>query len=184
VIYMLAVCVRNRRLAAAEAMLKTTPGSREEYSAMPLARPPVYDECLRGATKLRIGNLDLLRGALAEAIYNGFKVRPHSGQAIGTDLMAIVPRQANQGSSRAVTRSVATCTVRASPAGAHDVLQFNPGSVGELRALRKLTSTLASCLPADARLDPNRLAIRAALSEALYHAWRARPDLFHMVGRR
>lgn len=179
-LYFLAVCIRNQRLAQAETMLRTRPNSPEEIAATPLVRPPAYDHCLIRTTKLVIHQRNVLRGAIAEAIYNGRQVRPRSNAALPFDVTAVVPMGTTGGSN--FGRAVAACVVQREPARAHDVVQFNPGSIAEFRALKALAPTFTACLPADASLQTSRLSMRADLAESLYQAWRARPDLF-MVRR-
>jgi hypothetical protein len=177
-IYILAVCARNHRLAQVEAMLRAAPGSPEERAAIPLVPPPAYDECLYRTRELKIRNLNILRGALAEAIYNGRGAHPRSDQPLPFDLKAKVPVNPNQPVNAASPRMVAACAVQQSPGRTHEVLQHNAGSFTEQRALRALNPLLEACLPPGAKLQATSLAMRAAIGEALYFAWRAQPELF------
>ena len=175
-LYILAVCIRNHRLEQAEAMLRARPGTPEERAAVPLVRP--QDECLMRTTELKIRNLDLLRGALAEAIYNGRRVQPLSTGPLPLNVQALMPRNEKVPRERSIGRLTGACAVERAPAHAHAVVQSNPGDIGEFRALKALESTFASCLPTGTSLRVSRLGIRASIAEALYHAWRARTDLF------
>ena len=65
---------------------------------------------------------------------------------------------------------VAHCAVRRDPRSAHEVVQFNPGAIGERRALLTLGPVLAACLPAGERLQVSRLRFRALIAQELYQA--------------
>jgi hypothetical protein len=177
-LYLLAVCVRHHRLEQVEKMLGTRPDSAEESAAVPLIRPPAVDQCLMRASRLLIRNRDLLRGAFAEAIYNGRKVRPRTPETLPFDVPSLMPLRSEDPQRRNAGRLVAACAVQRAPAAAHEVLQFNPGAIGELRALKALDPAFLSCLRPGESLRISRLAIRAELAEALYQAWKARPDRF------
>jgi len=177
-LYILAVCARNHRLAQVEAMLQAAPGSPEERAAVPITPPPAYDECLYRTRELRIRDLNILRGALAEAIYNGRSARPLSDQPLPFDLKSKIPVNRNQPANAASPRMVAACAVQQSPNRAHKILQHNAGSFTEQRELRALNPLLEACLPLGAKLQATPLAMRAAIGEALYFAWREQPELF------
>lgn len=173
-LYILAVCARNHRLEAVEALLRAQPGSAEEEQAIKALLPPGLDPCLQRTSELHIRNRTLLRGAVAEAVYNGLGTRPRAAAplpAAADDSVAPADRMA-------FGRQVARCAVRRAPLLAHGVVRFNAGSMGELRALHALTPVLAACLPAGADLRVSRLSIRALVAEELYQDSRAFPGLF------
>lgn len=177
-LYRLAVCVRDERGSASEAYLRTSPGSPEERAALPLIPPPGKDKCLTRTDRLVIRNHNLLRGAIAEAFYNGSAARPRYPAALPEAVEAAMPQSDAMAPAQRVGRVVGACSARRSPMLAHTALQFNPGGIGELRALKALGPTFLSCLPAGTSLRVSRLSIRASLAEALYHAWRTYPALF------
>ena len=165
-IYRLAACARIQRRDAAEAVFDTLTGSAEERSRILAAVPPGYDGCPIRVRKLAIRNFVLMRGALAEALYNGDRIRPRATALPLAEAGEGVPA----GSPLAVARWVARCTVSRNPTLAHEVVKFNPGGIGERRALRALKPIFTGCLPSGARLDVSRLNMRALLAEELYRA--------------
>lgn len=176
-LYVLAVCVRNRRLPAAQAMLSTNPGTAEERAALRLVLPPGEDECLYRTNSLTIRNTSLLRGALAEAIYNGAAAQPRTSAPLLSVANGGMPNTAASAGA-SIPRLVASCAVQRQLEASHRVVQFNPGAIGEYRALKALEPTFLSCLPLGTSLDASRLAIRAQIAEALYRAWRHAPQSF------
>lgn len=173
-LYILAVCARNHRKDSVEALLRSKPNSAEETEAIEALLPKGPDSCLMRTSKLRIHNRTVLRGAVAEAVYNGISMKPLTGDP----LPAAADEAVAAGDRIGAGRLVARCAVRRAPLLAHAVVRFNPGSSGELGALRNLTPVLADCLPAGAILGVSRLSIRALLAEELYQAARAYPGSF------
>lgn len=165
-VYILAVCARNHRRAIVEAMLATEPDSAEESRLIREAVPSGLTECPIRAEKVRIFSEMFMRGALAEAIYNGDKMKPRTASLPFTETFA----DADRGNHLKVARWTARCAVRRNPKGAHQVVSFNPGAVGERRALLDLRPTFLSCLPAGERLEITRLKFRAMIAEELYRA--------------
>ena len=165
-IYILAVCTRNHRREAAVALLNSRPGSLEEGPLARAALPSGEAECPIGAEKLKLNNWILLRGAMAEAIYNGDRTRPRTE----TLPLAETFTGSDRASTMAVARWVAKCAVRRQPLLAHSVVRFNPGAIGEERALRALKPAFTGCLPAGRRLEVSRLGIRALIAQELYRA--------------
>ena len=173
-IYRLATCARIQRREAAEAVFATVPGSAEERSRILAAVPPGHDGCPIRVRKLAIRNFVHMRGALAEALYNGDRNRPRA-----TALPLAEAVQASPGGSPlTVARWVALCAVSRNPALAHEVVRFNPGGIGEGRALRALKPTFVGCLPSGERLDVSRLSMRALIAEALYRVSVAHKESF------
>lgn len=166
-LYRLAICVRLKQRQAAEALLASAPGSAEENALLRAAVPSGPTDCPIRNTRLVIRSAILLRGAIAESIYNGGGFRPRKASALSlTD--ALQPSE--QGSEFAVARWVAHCAVRREPRLAHDVLKWNIGAVGEQRALRLLKPAFIACLPSGERLRISRINIRALIAEELYRA--------------
>jgi hypothetical protein len=165
-IYKLAACARVQRREAAEAVLDSVPGSAEERSRMAVAVPAGFKGCPIRVRRLKIRNFVLMRGALAEALYNGDRVRP---RAAALPAAEAGPPSGN-GSALAVARRVARCAVSRNPGLAHEVVKYNFGSIGEGRALRSLKPAFTACLPPGERLVISRLNIRALLAEELYRA--------------
>lgn len=166
-LYRLAICLSLRKRQAAEALLASAPGSAEENAQLHAAVPSGPTDCPIWNARLVIRSAILLRGAIAEALYNGGGLKPRSASALAlTD--AFQPSQ--QGSEFAVARWVAHCAVRREPRLAHDVLKWNIGAVGEERALRLLKPAFLACLPAGERLRISRINIRALIAEELYRA--------------
>lgn len=166
--YALAVCARHRRRSTAEALLATPPGSQDERRLLSSVIPPDAGDCPMRTGRVAIPPL-LIRGAVAEAIYNGDRLRPRDDA-----VLPFTDRFEPQSEDRYlhVGRWVAKCAVHRSPRIAHSVLSYNPGAVGERRALVALRPDFAACLPAGERLTVSRLRIRGLIAEALYHASR------------
>lgn len=164
--YILAVCTRNHRRQAAEALLATSPGSPEEAALLPQAVPSGWTECpiRRGRTTIR--SEIFMRGAVAEAIYNGDRTRPRSGALPFDESFP----ESGHGNRLMVARWVARCSVRRDPRGAHAILQFSAGAVSERRAMRALGPTFTACLPSGESLQISRLKFRAMIAEELYRA--------------
>lgn len=165
-IYILAVCTRNHRREAAVALLNSRPGSLEEGPLARAALPSGETDCPIPRRKVKLNNWIVLRGAIAEAIYNGDRTRPRTETLPLTETFAASDRV----STTAIARWVAKCSVRRQPQLAHQVVRFNPGAIGEERALHALKATFAGCLPAGHRLEVSRLGIRALIAQELYHA--------------
>jgi hypothetical protein len=165
-VYVVALCARNHHRQAVEALLESSPLATDEARLFAEAVPPGQTDCPTRVETLRIKNLYVMRGALAEAIYNGEKRKPKVASLPFAE--AFPP--SGQGKPGVVALWVARCAVRRSPPAAHAVLQFNPGAVGERRALLALGPTFVACLPAGERLQITRLAFRALIAEELYHA--------------
>lgn len=165
-IYILAVCTRNHRREAAVALLDSRPGSLEEGPLARAALPSGETECPIRVEKVTINNWVLLRGAIAEAIYNGDRTRPRTETLPLSETFT----GSDRASTTAVARWVARCAVRRKPLLAHSVVKFNPGAIGEERALHVLKPTFTGCLPAGRRLEISRLGIRALIAQELYRA--------------
>ena len=166
-VYFLAMCAKLQRRQAAEALLATDPGSAEEAALVEVLMPAGFTDCPIRARKVTIRSRILIRGAIAEALYKGDGFRPRSTSALPLD-QAFQP--AGRGSATAVGRWVARCAVRREPLRAHSVVSYNPGAVGEMRALRSLKPTFIACLPPGERLLVSRINFRALVAEELYRA--------------
>lgn len=166
-LYRLAVCARIHRRQAAEALLATAPNSPEESARLGAAIPSGQTECPIRTTRLVIRSRILVRGALAEALYNGDGRKPRTPVALP---LTETFQPSKKGSPLVVGRWLARCAVRREPRLAHGVVKWNPGAVGEARALRLLKPTFIACLPVGERLQVSRLNIRALIAEELYRA--------------
>jgi hypothetical protein len=168
-VYVLAVCARTERREAVEALLRTAPGSAEQSALMSTVFPSGETECPIRTTRLTIRSMDLVRGAVAEAVYNGDGLKPVTDSPLPFTEAFEVPRPY---SPMQVARFVAKCSVHRSPMLSHRVVRYNVGAPGEERALRALKETFTGCLPAGERLRINRLGMRALIAEELYQASR------------
>lgn len=166
-VYIYAVCTRNHRREAAERLLATIPGSAEEEAVLREAVPFGRTECPILAARVTIRSRIFLRGAIAEAIYNGEGRKPRTAAAL--PLTDAEPPSARSPLAT-IARWVARCAVRRSPLPAHAVVRDNPGSLGETKALRALEPTLRACLPEGSRLGISRINFRAMIAEELYRA--------------
>jgi hypothetical protein len=166
-VYRLAVCTRRERRQAAEALLATAPGSPQETAALAAAMPSGKTGCPIKAARLTIHSRILARGALAEALYNGDGARPRAASALP---LGETFQPSRYGSEFVVARWVARCAVRREPRLAHEVVKWNPGAVGEARALGLLKPVFIACLPPGERLQISRINIRALIAEELYRA--------------
>jgi hypothetical protein len=166
-VYRLAVCARTRRRAAVEALLATAPQSAEESSLARAAMPSGLTDCPIRTRKVSIRSKPFLRGALAEALYNGDGMKPRPGLVLPLEETF---RPTSGDLPLDVARWVARCAVRRQPRLAHEIVRWNPGSIGEARALRSLEQAFLGCLPPGERLRASRLHMRAFVAEELYHA--------------
>jgi hypothetical protein len=166
-VYKMAACARIKRRAAAEAVLATYPGSADEAARLNEAIPSGQTDCPIRATRLTIHSHLLVRGALAEALYNGDGTRPSTASALP---LSEAFQPSRYGSELIVARWVARCAVRREPRLAHEVVKWIPGSIGEGRALRSLKPVFLACLPSGERLQITRINIRALIAEELYRA--------------
>jgi len=174
-VYIIAVCTRNHRRAAAEALLEAAPGSAEEGALIQAAIPSGETECPIQVSKVRIHSHILMRGAIAEAIYNGEGTRPR------TDAALPPPEPLDAALAASPTPLawwVARCAVRQAPARAQKVVSYNPGDFSEGKALDALRPTLLACLPPGSRLQMDRQNFRAMIAEELYHASRRYKESF------
>lgn len=165
-VYMLAVCSKKHRRAAGEALLASAPDSAEEASLIRAATSLVYADCPVRFPRTRLNNPIVMRGAIAEAIYKGDRMKPRRADLPFDEAF----RPSDRESATAVARWVARCAVHRKPLLAHPILSFNPGAIGEANALRSLKPSLAACLPEGERLQISRLEFRALIAEQLYHA--------------
>lgn len=177
-IYRLAACARVLRRDTAEAVLETVPGSREEHGLLKAAVPPGWGGCPIKYRKLRIRSVVLMRGALAEALYNGGNSKPRAAALPLAEAGPIAGA-----TSLAIARWVARCAVSRNPGLAHEVVKWNPGGIGEGRALRMLKSTFIDCLPEDQRLQVSRVNMRALIADELYRASRTFKESFAYAHR-
>lgn len=170
-LYILAVCLESRKRGAVEALLATPRGSLEEIVRLREVMPTSTD-CPMRTTRLTIRNHDLVRGAVAEAIYNRARTQPRTAAALPFEGQRDGPDRAG------AAAGVAQCAVRRSPLLAHAVVSANAGSQRERQALLALRDTFMGCLPAGTRLTASRLLMRTLIAEQLYHASRSFRDAF------
>ena len=125
-------------------------------------------ECPILAARVTIRSRIFLRGAIAEAIYNGDGLKPQHG--VGAAVHRSAPPSAR--SPLRDDRAGGSPDVRCGAAAllAHAVVRDNPGSLGETKALRALKPTLLACLPEGSRLGISRINFRAMIAEELYRA--------------
>jgi hypothetical protein len=178
--YYFATCSRITRRGTTEALLAAREGSAEErehlqtlvdaYNSNSQCRS-MYRSVAGFQTRNRFG----VRGALAEAMYNGTKYKPRKDSQLPFS-ESYVPTSALD--DIAVPRWVSRCAVHRDPAGAHAVLQHNPGSVGEGRGLRALNPAFLACLPADQRLVALPRTMRFLIAEQLYVVTQTHPEAF------
>ncbi|HEX6376052.1 MAG TPA: hypothetical protein VFZ91_10070 [Allosphingosinicella sp.] len=166
-LYRLAVCAKIQKRETAEALLATAPGSAREAELVQAVMPSGLTKCPIRTNRLTISGRMLVRGAIAEALYNGDDIKPRTASALP---LAEVFQPSRYGSELVVAKWVARCAVRREPRIAHEVVKWNPGGIGEGRALRSLKPTFTTCLPAGERLQVSRLQIRALIAEELYRA--------------
>jgi hypothetical protein len=64
---------------------------------------------------------------------------------------------------------MATCVAETNPAGILALLKTDMGTKAEAAAIAAISPSLGACLAAGYKLNANRLGLRTALAEALYH---------------
>ncbi|MFL6845847.1 MAG: hypothetical protein ACJ8ER_13295 [Allosphingosinicella sp.] len=173
-VYILAVCARNHQRAEAEAFLASRPGSTEEAALKATLMPSGETDCPIRPGTLHVRGTLFVRGAIAEALYNGDGIKPRADSPLPLTETFDSSLASN---STAVGSWVARCAVRRHPAQAHAVLKYNAGSPGEMRALTALRPVV-DCLPAGQPLTVSRIVMRMLIAEELYRASRAFREAF------
>lgn len=187
-LYFFAVCSVIKKRPAAQALVNSPFGSEQQEQTIASLTAGEDNECLLTAEKMTIRSRSVLRGAVAEALYNQGKMRPRAERPIATSdsfdsflarsAAARSGRDASQASDELVGRWVAMCAAHRAPGRVHAVVRFNPSSLGEYRVLESLAPDFLSCLPEGRSLRISRLAARASLAEALYGLARTHRDMF------
>lgn len=132
-----------------------------ECSSVTLADPDFVEGTAVGTSS------DIWRGMLAEAAL-GKMGHDIALEALPTsvdyrrDWFAVTGRPA-------AVDEMAVCTADRDPAGVRALMATTPEAPEERVAVQALSPTLGPCLPQGATLKANRLSLRAALAEALYH---------------
>lgn len=175
-LYILATCLASRSRGAVEALLATPRKSTEERQRLAELMPS-STECPIRTTRLTIRNTDLVRGAVAEAIYNHARTRPRTASPLPLDEAP----DTGHTDRETVAARVARCAVHRAPLLAHSVVSFAAGSERERRALVDLRPTFVSCLPQGQALAVSRLFIRTLIAEELYQASRRLRGSFENV---
>lgn len=109
-----------------------------------------------------------MRGFVAEAFVKRYRKR--------AEALAPVPLQRTYsrdwfdmtGRARPIDE-MATCVAETNPAGILALLKTGIGSVEEKAAIGALSPSLGACLATGYKLNANRLGLRTALAEGLYH---------------
>lgn len=109
-----------------------------------------------------------LRGFIAEALIEKHPVKVE--RLAPRPLQATYERDwfALSGRDRAIDE-MATCVAEVNPAGVVQLLKSEIGSSDEKARLAALSPSLGSCLARGYQLNTNRLGLRTALAEGLYH---------------
>jgi len=161
-------CLVRARASASEALMASRPGSAEESAAMTALSEGDDHPCLYQATRMVIRSRPLIRGIVAEFLYNRDNPgsRNHAPRAFDRPFDPAAPgwRETPDG---ALGRWLAACAVHRGPGHARQMIRFNHDSPGETRALRAIRPALLHCLPQGRSLQVSRHVIRAMLAEAL-----------------
>lgn len=189
-IYNFAVCSLDRKRAASLALLGSAFGSKEQEEAIRIVAAGPDNACLWTSRRMTLRGRSVVRGAFAEAFYNGSKMRPLTAdgftlkQSFQDYLAASAVADtlgAEPASDELVARWAARCTAHRSPMAVHKMLQFNPSSAAELAALNALKPIMLECLPSGRNLLASRLGMRAMLAEGLYEVARDNEARFARV---
>lgn len=188
-----AVCFKVVHTEQARLLLATRRHTEAEeaiYDALTANREDDRKHCYWARKKgvFRWRSPALMRGAIAEAFYNGDRLRPRSAaplairQSFESVMGSLEVADATQAPSwlRAETVGywMALCTAHKAPLQVHALLRFKPAAPGETRALNALRETFESCLPEDRKLETERLTTRALLAESLYQVAMSHPEAF------
>ena len=163
-----AACVAAREPVEAGEILATVPYSRQErQKALGLLRSA--QRCIRSREAITTSPT-MLRGAVAEALYEGQFAAPQPVRAPAvlvspSRLDASAPETAAQ---LAPAFALAECSVAAQPETIRNVLTTEVGSEAELAALRGLNPVFAGCITQGTSLNADRGTLRALLADSLY----------------
>lgn len=170
-------CAIRVRPAPSEAMVASLPYSAEEQAAEDALTEGADHPCLYQTERMTLRSRPVVRGILAEFMYNRAVPGPRHYQPrpFNERFDPVNARWRGQ-PNEALGRFVATCAVHRDPNPVHLMVRFNHYSPGETRELRALRPTMLACLPEGRSLNVSRLVIRALLAEALYHFWQEDPS--------
>ena len=167
-VYRAAACVVGRDPAAAGEMLATAPYSREErQKATTLLRSA--QRCVRERDPIVTSSV-MLRGALAEALYEAQFTAPPAARA---PAVPVAPGRIDASAPETAARiasamALADCSAGTQPETVRGVLATEVGSAEELAALRGLGPVFSGCLPQGSSMDADRGTLRALLADSLY----------------
>ena len=165
-----AACVIGHDATAGDTLLAATPYSGDERDkAVRLLR--TAERCLRLRSPLAT-SAPILRGAVAEALYETRFAEPVAARAPGVGSAAFVRAAAVSGRDDVAMLTtwaeLAQCTVPQQPALVRALLATEASSDGESTALSALYPAFGQCVPRGTQLQIDRGAIRALLAESLY----------------
>jgi hypothetical protein len=167
-----AACLAQSRSAEVAALLHA---QTAEAASRPYSRLADDDRCFNqvfGTGPFRPEDagvsLDMLRGRLAEQALLAQSAQVAALQPLPLqEKRYLRPWFAATGRNPAVDE-MGACMADTDPAGIAHLIQTGPGSADESAAIANLSPALTKCLSAGTRLDANRMALRAALADALY----------------
>lgn len=167
-----AACLMQSRSAEVSALLHA---QTAQAASRPYSRLADDDRCFNqvfGSGQFRpqdaAVSLDMLRGRLAEQALAAQSAQVAALQPLPLQQKRYIrPWFAATGRNSAVDE-MGACMADTDPAGVAALIQTGPGSADENSAIANLSPALTKCLSAGTRLDANRMALRAALADALY----------------
>jgi len=159
-------CLAKSRKASAAKLLASSPGSSAESAALHemIGRPTM---CLRGGMVRMATPTHLLRGSLAEALYEQ-RIKKKASIDWLPGRAAALP--ATPAGDDGYLRSFARCYVAADAAEAHRLLTSTElATKEEGQAVVTMARAMKGCAPGQGKVALDATEIRLALAEALYH---------------
>lgn len=159
-------CLAQNRKAESVALTASQAGSKAEASALKemFGRPSM---CVRGASTIAAPT-HMIRGAIAEALYEKAKRPPPAALAAFTPLTLNKADRATARMDRAMD-DFAACLATAQPQAVHGLLAGTKlGSKAEDAEIGRLSSAFNQCLVTDGAVRFRASELRLSLAEALY----------------
>lgn len=116
-----------------------------------------------------------MRGFIAEAFVKKYRKRAEGLAPLPLQMTYSRDWFAMTGRNKAIDE-MATCVAETNPAGILALLRTGIGTAEEKSAVAALSRSLGACLATGVKLNANRLGLRTALAEGLYHRAFDAPD--------
>lgn len=175
-------CLATKRTKTVRDFLSTTNFSQAKKIAGGLMREISCFSEMQAVNRLVDGRAvtfppDVLRGMLAEHLIKNDTTIVRQLPALALRQQAYTRPWYTATGRNAVVDEMATCVAEVNPTGILVMLQTQPYSGSETATMGTLSPDFGRCLRAQAKLQANRQALRAALADALYQRTQPWPTL-------